>query len=270
MKQRITTALWGLPLLLICVWFETPWFPLLILLIAIGVILGILEFYRLVSLLDGQPLTLFGLVWSLGFVANAHFENDFIIPLLVSAIILPLLWILFRPAKEEAFTRWAWTLGGILYIGWMLSHYVALREVDQGREWVLLAFLSTFACDTAALFIGRAWGKRLMAPSISPEKTWEGALAGLIAAIAATLILNSILSQFNLGLPLNYGQMILLGGLIGVSAQLGDLWESLLKRRAGVKDSGSLIPGHGGVLDRFDSIIFTGIIVYYYMSWIAG
>ena len=164
---------------------------------------------------------------------------------------------------------WAWTLAGILYMGWMLGYYVALREVDQGKGWVIFVFLSTFACDTAAFFIGSAWGRRPLAPTISPGKTWEGAIGGFLAALAAALILYTLLDVAGLSLPISSAQTILLGCFIGLLAQLGDLLESLLKRRAGVKDSGSLIPGHGGILDRIDSLVFTGVIVYYYVIWVV-
>ena len=160
-------------------------------------------------------------------------------------------------------------MAGILYMGWMLSHYVTLRELDHGRELVLLVLFSTFACDTLAFFVGRTWGRHLMAPVISPKKTWEGAAAGFAAAIAAALALRSLLNLGDWELPLSYVQTVVLGCLIGVFAQLGDLLESLIKRRAGAKDSGRLMPGHGGILDRIDSLVFTGAIVYYYVIWVV-
>ncbi len=171
--------------------------------------------------------------------------------------------------RERLVVDWGWTMAGILYMGWMLGHYVALRELDHGRELVLLVLFSTFACDTAAFLVGRSWGRHLMAPVISPKKTWEGAVGGFIAAIAAALALRSLLNLGDWELPLNYVQVIALGCLIGLFAQLGDLLESLIKRRAGAKDSGRLMPGHGGILDRVDSLVFTGAIVYYYLIWVV-
>ena len=188
--------------------------------------------------------------------------------LLASAAVLPLVWlVIFR--RDTRFQSWVWTLTGILYMGWMLGHYVALRQLDHGRELVILAVFTTFACDTSAFFVGRAWGRHHMAPTISPHKTWEGAIGGFVGAVAAALALRSLLSLGDWSLPLNYVEAIGVGCLIGVVAQLGDLLESLLKRRAGVKDSGNLIPGHGGVLDRIDSLVFTGVIVYYFVLWVV-
>ena len=164
-------------------------------------------------------------------------------------------------------------MAGILYIGWLLSYMVALRlepgttaSPDAGRNFVFLALFTTFGSDTAAYFIGRALGKHKLAPQISPGKTWEGAIAGLFGAVIISLLftLNTPLQ-----LPLSYGQAILLGVLISIFGQLGDLAESLLKRNSGVKDSGSLMPGHGGLLDRMDSVVFAGVVVYLYYIFIV-
>lgn len=273
MKQRIITALCGIPVLVAFIWYDTSRFPLLILLIAGFVALGVLEFYRLAALTGARPLTVFGVVWSLLFIVGAHldanYEVDYLIPsLLASAMVLPLVWFLLF-SSQRSFVNWSWTLAGILYLGWMLGYYVALREHDHGREWVILAIFSVFACDTAAFFVGRAWGKRRLAPTISPKKTWEGAVGGLVAAPAAAVIIYALLNVADLSLPTGYAQIVLLGCLVGVIAQLGDLLESLLKRRAGAKDSGTLLPGHGGILDRIDSLVITGAIIYYYVLWVA-
>lgn len=319
MIQRVITALWAIPLVLIFACFDIPGldFPLLIFLIGLVAILGVIEFYRLAGRAGGQPLTLFGTVWALAFVVAAHFDNLYVTyTLLASSAVLPLIWLAWFRREAESGTdeerrlqwplrwlawfrreaakgpeeesraslspgqlsahrrqrvvaSWAWTLAGILYMGWMLSHYVTLRELDHGRELVLLVLFSTFACDTVAFLIGRTWGRHLMAPAISPKKTWEGAVAGFGGAVAAALALRSLLNLGDWELPLSYIQTVALGCLIGLFAQLGDLLESLIKRRAGAKDSGRLMPGHGGILDRVDSLVFTGAIVYYYVIWVV-
>lgn len=153
-----------------------------------------------------------------------------------------------------------WLLGGALYIGLPLRYYLELRGLREGAAWVLLALLTTFANDTAAYASGRAAGRHPMAPLISPGKTWEGAAGGLIAAVIACAVLAALF-----GLP--EGPWPLLGLGIGVAAQAGDLLESALKRRAGVKDAGGLVPGHGGVLDRFDSLVLVAPLVYHYSQW---
>ena len=276
MKLRFITAVVGIPLLLALVYFDfrvdTSWFsrvPLLILLVGAAAALGAVEFYRLGTHAGARPLTVFGVIWAVLFVVAALFDVDWGTgALLASAAVLPLIWlVIFR--RDTRFQTWVWTLTGILYLGWTLGHYVALRQLDHGRELVILAVFTTFACDTSAFFVGRAWGRHHMAPAISPHKTWEGAIGGFVGAVAAALALRSLLSLGDWSLPLNYVEAIAVGCLIGVAAQLGDLLESLLKRRAGVKDSGNLIPGHGGVLDRIDSLVFTGVIVYYFVLWVV-
>ena len=275
MKLRVITAVVGIPLLLALVYFDfrvdTSWFsrvPLLILLVGAAAALGAVEFYRLGTHAGARPLTVFGVIWAVLFVVAALFDVDWAAgSLLASAVVLPLVWlVVFR--RDTRFQSWVWTLTGILYLGWTLGHYVALRQLDHGRELVILAVFTTFACDTSAFFVGHAWGRHHMAPAISPHKTWEGAIGGFVGAVAAALALRSLLSLGDWSLPLNYVEAIGAGCLIGVVAQLGDLLESLLKRRAGVKDSGNLIPGHGGVLDRIDSLVFTGVIVYYFVLWV--
>jgi len=274
LRKRIITGLWGIPLLVAAVWFSRPEypFPWFTALVVIWGALAVFEFYKLVAGAKVQPLTYFGLIWTLLFILSPHLKYDFTVPLLLTlAVVLPLIWLLGRPKKEGAFISWAWTLGGILYIGWLLSYFVALRGLEDGRNWVFFALFTTFASDTSAFFVGRALGRHKLAPRISPGKTWEGTIAGVFGAIIVSLffILPKIFTITN---PLylqdfSYWQAIVLGILVSIFGQLGDLVESLLKRNMGVKDSGRLIPGHGGFLDRIDSVVFVGAVVYYYVIW---
>ncbi len=273
LKKRVITALCGIPLLVAVVWFGEPWFTILV---AVWGMLAAFEFYRLVASSKVSPLTYFGLVWTLLFILSRnpdllsiiepHFDLSLLTPLLVtSAVVLSLVWLLARRQKEGAFTGWAWTMAGILYVGWLLSYLVSLRGFEDGRNWIFLALFATFGSDSAAFFTGRALGRHPLAPQVSPGKTWEGAIAGVFGAVLVSLF-------FTLSTPLQINnltcwQAILLGLLVSVFGQFGDLIESLLKRNMGVKDSSTLIPGHGGFLDRVDSIIFAGIVVYYYVVW---
>ena len=271
LKKRVITALWGIPLLIVVIWFGGELgFTILV---AIVGLVAAFEFYKMVAVAKVPPLTCFGLIWTLLFILSPYFNYDFLIPLLLtSAVVLPLIWLLFRLQREMAFASWAWTVAGILYVGWLLSYLVALRGLDVGMEWVFLALFTTFGSDTSAFFVGRALGKRPLAPHISPGKTWEGAIGGALGSVIVNLVL-----VIPLNLPLSYGQAILLGFIVSVFGQLGDLIESLLKRNMGVKESGKLVPGHGGVLDRMDSLVLAGVIVYYYvvlfnngwLNWLA-
>ena len=274
LKQRVITALLGIPLLIAIVWFGEPWFTILV---AIWGILAAFEFYRLVAASRVSPLTYFGLVWTLLFILGRNpdllsilepcFDPSLLMPLLLtSAVVLSLFWLLRRRQKEGAFAGWAWTIAGVLYIGWLLGYLVSLRGMEDGRNWIFLALFTTFGSDSAAFFTGRALGRHPLAPQISPGKTWEGAVAGVFGAILVSLFF-ALPTPLTLSPYLNWWQAVLLGLLVSVFGQLGDLVESLFKRNMGAKDSGTLIPGHGGFLDRMDSIVFAGIVVYYYVVW---
>ncbi len=265
LKKRVIVALGGMLLLSAAVWFDRPlpWFTIFT---AFWGLLAVFEFYRLVAVSRIRLLAGFGLVWTLLFILSPHFDHLLTIPLLLtSAVLLPLVWLVLRPRREGAFTSGAWAIVGILYVGWLLSFLVALR-LEAGRNWVFFALFTTFGSDTAAFFVGRALGRHRLAARISPNKTWEGAIAGLFGAIIISLL---FILQTPLSLPLGYGQAVLLGLLVSIFGQFGDLIESLLKRNMGVKESGRLIPGHGGVLDRMDSVVFAGIVVYLYYIFVV-
>ena len=264
LKKRVITALCGLPLLIIAVWFDEPlpWFTIFV---AIWGLLAVFEFYRLVAVSEVRSLTAFGLLWTLLFILSPHFDYDFTVPLLLtSAIVLSLVWLVLYPQKEGVFLGWVWAIAGILYVGWLLSFLVVLR-LDAGRNWAFFALFTTFGSDTIAFFVGRALGRHHLAPSISPNKTWEGAIGGVFGAIIVSLLFTL---PTPLSLPLSYGQAVLLGLLVSVFGQFGDLVESLLKRNMGVKESGKMVPGHGGFLDRMDSVVFAGIVVYLYYIFV--
>jgi phosphatidate cytidylyltransferase len=274
LKQRIITALWGIPLLVAIIWFGEPWFTVIL---AVWGALAAFEFYRLVSAAKVPPLTYYGLVWTALLVASRnsqlisfldpYLSTSQLTPLLITlAAVLSLVWLVLRPQKSESFTSWAWTMAGIIYIGWLLSYLVGLRDFENGRNWIFLALFVTFASDTAAFFVGRALGKHKLAPKISPAKTWEGAIAGVFGAMLVSLF---FLLPTPLKLPLAAWQAVILGLFISIFGQFGDLAESLFKRNMGAKDSGRLIPGHGGVLDRMDSVVFAGLVVYYYVVWVV-
>lgn len=265
LKQRVITALYGAPFLIAAVWFDEPlpWFTIFL---AFWGAMAVFEFYRLVSS-KVQPLTYLGITATVLLIASPQFDYVWVKPLiLTSAIVLSLLWSLARRQKGEAFAGWAWTMGGMLYIGWLLSYFAALRDLEAGRNWVFLTLFTIAATDTAAFFVGRTFGKHKLALNISPNKTWEGAIAGSIAAILISLVFTIPALHLNL----SYWQAPLLGLMVSVFAQLGDLTKSLFKRNMGVKDSSNLLKGHGGFLDRLDSILFGSLVVYFYVILIAG
>jgi phosphatidate cytidylyltransferase len=266
LRKRVLTALWSVPLIILAVWFDEPvsWFTVLV---AVWGVLAVLEFYRLTGVSKTPPLAVFGTIWTLlfivgpqlGFILGMHFTSPIPI-LLTSAVVLSLVLLVFIRQQDGAFGAWAWTIAGIFYVGWLLGYLVALR-LETGSAWVYLAILATFGSDTAAYFVGKAIGKRPLAPHISPGKTWEGAVAGLFGGVIISLLFTL---PTPLRLPVGYAEAVALGVLISVFGQLGDLAESILKRSTGAKESGGLMPGHGGLLDRMDSVVFAGVAVYYY------
>jgi len=264
LRQRVLSSIVFIPILIAAIWFGSPWFTILV---GIAALLGLIEFFRIADQLRLQSLTVVSFFWTIFFIIGAQFstyleDQDLsILPLALalSAIFVSIfIMIISRSLQRYNLILWSWSLIGIFYMGFLLGHWIQLMN-EFGRDWVLLALFSTFAVDTTAYFVGRAWGKRKMAPSISPGKTWEGAIGGFIGGIAASLLL-SLLPEIDI----TYWKVVVLGGLISIFAQLGDLTESKLKRTAGVKEAGSIIPGHGGILDRLDSIVFVGVVVYYW------
>jgi phosphatidate cytidylyltransferase len=270
MLKRWLSALVLLAIVFVAVWFDSPAYSVVL---AVFATLAALEFFDMAGLPRYHPLTIFGLVWVLLFILVAHFEGNYPPLLLASAVGFSLIWLIFSTSVKDAAVYWAWTLAGIIYIGWMLSHFIPLRqleittgETNLGRDWVLFALFANIAVDTAAFFVGRAWGRHRLAINISAGKTWEGSIAGFVAGIAAALVLVVILPNLS---DVPYWQAAILGALVGVFAQLGDLAESLLKRSAGLKDSGTMVPGHGGLLDRMDSLLFSVVVVYYYVIYVV-
>jgi phosphatidate cytidylyltransferase len=172
-----------------------------------------------------------------------------------------LVWQLFQSQHPAPTADWALTVVGGLYVGWMGGHLVALREVPDGMRWLLLPLVITWSADSGAYFVGSIWGRRKLAPRLSPGKTWEGTVGGWLTGVVAGGLLAGLLR-----LGIVHG--LALGALIGLASPLGDLGVSMIKRQVGAKDSGHLIPGHGGMLDRIDSILFTIVIGYYYVRWV--
>ena len=174
------------------------------------------------------------------------------------AVLAALTLHVFRANGQGSLTGWGLTIAGGSYLGYSLAHFVRLRGGPDGLYWVALAFLGTWITDTGAYFVGRTVGRRPFFPRISPKKTLEGAFGGLVAGVAAMMLLGAW------WLDLSAVNGLLLGILLALGATFGDLAESVLKRQVGIKDSGDLIPGHGGMLDRVDSLLFVVPIVYYF------
>jgi phosphatidate cytidylyltransferase len=253
--RRLISAAIALPLLIFSIWVGTWWLAAIA---ALAVLLALREFYRLAGAAGAGPYTLLGIVWGVGLIAAAAAGGTGWLWVLLSGALLTLIVGAVRRSSQTVAVDTLVTTFGALYIGGTLSAAVLIRQLDQGFQWLLLAFLITFATDTGAYAVGKIFGSRRMAPSISPGKTWEGAIGGVVAGIGVTVALVALLD-----LPLSTWSALWLGAAAAVVSQFGDLMESKLKRLAGAKDSGGLIPGHGGLLDRLDSLVLVFPLVYY-------
>ena len=177
----------------------------------------------------------------------------------------------YERGRDQAATDFAITIAGGVYLGFVGSYLVSLRNLPEGLWWVLLALPSVWLADSGAYFIGRSFGRHKMSKRVSPKKSWEGYFGGIVVGIIGTALLAMLwqylagqwpakLESATLITPLNGA---VLGLILSVFTVLGDLGESMIKRQVGVKDSGSLLPGHGGVFDRIDSWLWAGIISYF-------
>lgn len=242
--QRTISSMVFAPLVGFAVYFGGKYFAALLLAVSF---LGALEYRRLLHQAGVTIPASFPVVISLvALLGHTGQPALLLMGLLIGALFFLVL-SLFKGGVVEAL----YGLSGQMYLGGLLGALGLLRSGKGGREWALLVLLVTWATDVGAYLGGSAFGKHKLAPKISPSKSWEGAICGVMAAGAAGGILSTYLG---FSVPFAVGS----GLILGVLAESGDLAESLLKRFCNAKDSGNLIPGHGGVLDRFDSLLFTG------------
>ncbi len=188
---------------------------------------------------------------------------DFIAPVVAFIVIFATAFALFKvtdPQKkaENLFTR----LFGIFYVAFLLSYLIVLRKLPHGIEWVVLALAINFGTDAGGYFAGRFFGKHPLYPVISPKKTVEGAIGGLVLCMLLVIAAKYVLIQL-----LGWDDVLILGLVASILAILGDMAESLIKRGFKVKDAGGLIPGHGGFLDRIDSFVFSVPFIYFYAAY---
>ena len=267
LASRVIVALIGVPLLVaLCLIGKVP-FLIFVLFV------GLFSFYEFTGMMKHKNSFLnkmIGFPAVLLIILN-EYKHFFEYQIFFIVLILVLLSAELFRNRSSAVSNLGATLLGILYIGFFSAAILDVREFFnesaftyyQGGYLILSIFVSIWLCDSGAYFIGSAYGIHKLMPRVSPKKSWEGAVAGFIFAVSGMIVFKSIAMDF-----LSLANSIALGIIIGVFGQIGDLVESLVKRDANVKDSSSLIPGHGGIFDRFDSLLFTAPIVYLYLQLI--
>lgn len=255
LSTRITSGIIGLLLLIIVI---LKGGTILHLSLYIVSIIGLREFYKAMNKVNIYPISIIGYISTTGIFLNIIFPFSFFEVLLTfTTISLLLLTIMEKDLKIEDVSI---TILGVLYIPFLLSHIIYLDE----SLYIWLIFIIAFGTDTFAYIAGNLFGKRKLAPEISPNKTIEGSIGGVIGSSILSVIFTSYFKLASLG------HIILLSIVCSILAQMGDLIASKIKRRTGIKDYGFIMPGHGGVLDRFDSIILTAPVIYYYISIILN
>ena len=282
LTQRVLTAVVGVPLLYFILYLGGIPFLILILLV---ILFGNIELFKLLEAKGIQSERELGIAFSLALGIAAYFGYFYFAVVFSFAVIIIFLLALRRQDLSNSIIALSTGLFAIIYIGWFLSHAILLRNIDhnlnlktyvetvQGHSdigffYIFLVVSCTFLNDTGAYFIGRWKGKRKLIPHVSPGKTLEGTIGGIISSAIAAIVGNLIFKS-----PIEYHWVVLFGLVIGIVAVLGDLTESLIKRSAEAKDSGGILPGHGGILDRFDSLIFTFPVSYYMVLlyyWLHG
>lgn len=272
MLMRIGSAGIGLPILAVMIFAGAPLFSIFV------AILSSLAAWELTNMVLKLPryipwyyyryLSFITVGWSISMVGIAHFfvsgislKHLAVYSILIITISCLVCLALLKRTDLDVFVL-GLAVGISVYTGGLLSFAVLLRGLDSGLEWVIVTSITVFATDTAALYLGKIFGRTPLAPEISPSKTLEGAVGGIFCSVLFITVAIEII-----GLEVDIAARLILGVTIGLCAQLGDLFESWMKRTTGVKDSGSLIPGHGGVLDRLDSIIPNLAIVYSFVIW---
>ncbi len=237
------------------------------------IFVGMWEFYRITEAKGIRPYKMIGIFCGVVLSWYVFFRNGVYANLFLTLVLLTLMCLeLTRRETKMAITHIATTILGVIYIAFLGSHLIMLREYplsmnldyDLGASFVFLAFILTWAGDTGAYIVGSIVGKTPLIPRISENKTREGSIGGLVFSVAAAFIAKETFAPYLL-----LWHALVLGLLAGVVGQLGDLFESLIKRDANVKDASEVIPGHGGVLDRFDSLLFTSPLIYYFVRFVV-
>lgn len=240
-------------------------------LIDIMIFIGLVEFYRMMEAKGLRPYKFIGILSGLALSWYIFFHQGIYANFFLSVVFMVIMILeMFRKEKGMAVYHISVTIFGVFYVGWLGSHLILIRELPRlkgldysiGFSLVIVAFVLTWCYDSGAYFTGKWLGRHKLFPSISPSKTLEGMIGGIGFSILGIVVTKELFASY-LTIPKAIG-LAVLASLVG---QLGDLVESMIKRDVRIKDSSKTIPGHGGVLDRFDSLLFTAPLLYYFFRY---
>ncbi len=263
---RVLSGVIGAAGVLAIILFASPmWFNLVV---SVACIISLYELCKTFKLLEKKPISVLVFVFALLLLCAVFmgFSRDFLTLILVSYLMLLLICAIFWNGKIK-FSDVCTAFFALIYAVLLLYHIGFIRSMQNGVVLLFIPFLGAWMPDTFAYFSGTLFGKHKLIPSVSPKKTVEGAIGAVIGCIISFFVYGLIV-DYAVGLSVNYLTLVILAALCGVVAQLGDLSASVIKREFGVKDFGNLIPGHGGIIDRIDSLIFIAPLVYYFLLYI--
>ncbi len=260
LKTRIITALVGTPLLIGVLYLGGVYWQGFMALLAV---IALYEYCTMMRNKGFKPLVLPAYFITLILLFRGQLSSY--LPGLIFMALFLMVLVLVTTYPRFCFDDIVFSFFGAFYIGYLLSYALVFNESEKVFSYIFLVFIMTWASDVGGYLFGKLWGKNKLSPQLSPGKTWEGAIGGVLVTVALVLLFNAWVKMENI----NLYYTVLLGVLASITAQLGDLLESAMKRYFEVKDSGHIIPGHGGVLDRFDSFMLLLPIVYYFLVVLA-
>ncbi|KUK56392.1 MAG: Phosphatidate cytidylyltransferase [Atribacteria bacterium 34_128] len=263
-SKRTATTIIGVFLAFLTIFWEE--FPFFIVVIIIA-FLGLKELYSIAHKRGYRPSYILGGILTLYFIIITVYDiyclNYYIENIIITFfIILTFIFQLFKKDYSKVLSEISITFFVSIYLGYLFSFILKIKDLPNGNYYLISLLIIAWGNDVGAYLIGTKFGKNKMFPQISPKKTIEGSMGGIAFSIASTFALKNWLN-------LTFNELIFLGLIIAIMAQIGDLFESVLKRGSGVKDSGTLIPGQGGILDCFDSLIFAAPVFYYYIIFLS-
>jgi phosphatidate cytidylyltransferase len=272
LRERIFSAVvFGIPIVALVILGGT----LFNLFILVVLCIGSIEFVQLAARRGPRPFAGLTLLWTGYYVLGRLLPETALVSagaalLLLLTLVVALLRFRFAADAADVVIGFALTLAGSFYIGWSGAHFISLRALDDGLYWFLTVVGVVWIAEAAAYFIGRALGRTPFSPVISPSKTWEGYLGGVLCGTGCGVGLTLLWGRLGAGPASHLVHGLVLGLLASTLGPLGDLGISMFKRYAGAKNASSLIPGHGGLLDRLDSLLVTIMLGYYYVTLFAS